>query len=102
MRKSLAVGDDVVFLYCQFVERGKVLKINKKTIKVHCPNPGPWCKPFDKNVLPDRVAYIDDVLAVVWDSTRGVEGSYRFDYVKYPQYAKRAGDWGQPFTYVKE
>lgn len=101
MKHDIKVGDDVVFLYCQFAQRGKCLKVNSKTIKVLSPAGGGMLE-FTKNVAKERVAHVDDVLTVVWDTRRGSEGRYRFDYVLYPQHAKRAGDWGQPHTYFIE
>ncbi len=101
MVREINEGDKAVVLYCQFLVPGTVLKVNKKTFKVHVPKMG-FNLSFTKNISKERVMHIDDEFTVVWDTKRGVEGSYRIDATTYPEENKPYTHWYQPFTYIVE
>ena len=101
MKNVIKVGDKIVFLYDTSLLRGTCLKINKKSIKIDFKADG-WLIDFTKLIKPERVAHINDTFSIVWNSSKGVNGSYRIDYITYPNENKDYSAWSQPYLYIRE
>ena len=101
MKHPLKPGDRVRALFYQEFIPGTVIKVNAKSVRIRFDAYGGGLS-FEKRVDPTRVAHINDIVTVVWNPNRGVEGSYRLDYENYPQHAKPAHAWGQPAYYYVE
>jgi hypothetical protein len=85
----MKVGDIVRVLQDYNLFWAKVLRINKKSIKVE------WRSGYTSLVKPERVAELDELIVVVWEQWVGVNGrgSHRIEREMYPQYRKPAKDW---------
>lgn len=101
VKNPIKIGDEVSFLYAQFLMKGVVKKINKLTYKVAC-TPFMGFSGFTQLVTHDRVAHINDEFTVVWEKNRGVSGAYRLDYSNYPTENGSYEKWSQPYMYVTE
>lgn len=101
MRNQIEVDTEVVVLHCQFLMRGVCTKVNEKTYKVKVPAQR-LLEEFEKNFSKDRVASIEDRFAVVWDTDRGPNGSYRIEFDLYEGHHNTYQAWAEPYMYIKE
>lgn len=92
--KDLKIGDKIYYLSEYDFMNGIVLSIGKKNVKIKgnnfSGNTYEIVRPFDKVALPD------EIICVVWERWKGVNGrgGYRIERKLYPQYRKPAKNWG--------
>lgn len=103
MKNEIVAGSEIVFLYDYKLQRGTVLKVNKKTYKIDVPAQSCFIA-YETKVKHERVANIKDEFTMVWNTNKkhGPNGKYRFDYDTYPKENKTYQHWHQAFTYVTE
>ena len=97
----IEVDDEVVFLHCQFLFRGTVTKVNKKTYRIDVPAQH-LLDEFVKLVKKERVVNITDTFAVVWEKDVGVNGRYRIEQELYIGHHSAYQAWSQPYMYIVE
>lgn len=89
MKNNIQIGSEVIFRSYQYLFKGEVLKVNKKTFKIkqaHFNN--------IENIPSERVAHIDDVFTVVNDMTKDPNGQCTyFDYNNFPNDNLKATEW---------
>ena len=96
---GLKKGDTIYFLDYQFIMKGYVVSIGSKNIKISLSNRIGVAndiiyKPFDKVSLPD------EMICVVWQQWKGIEGTYRIERKLYSSYQMPAKDWASSPRFI--
>lgn len=102
---NFSIGDNVsVLIDYDFIHNCKVLKVNKKTLKVKIP-PFCGCIEYTKNFSYDKVANEDEMICIVWEMYKGINGrgAYRIERNLYPNFQTLASKWPfQKWIWEKE
>lgn len=102
-KSQIQVGDTVVVLYgYHLLHNCKVLKVNKKSIKVDIPAQLGF-NSFDSLVKLERVVKYGDPVCVIWELWKSKSVVvYRFEHNLYPQYHRPVETWSNGFCFGKQ
>jgi hypothetical protein len=92
--KQLQVGDNVYVQSEYNMCKGKVVKINPKSVKITVAAHGFHIE-FTRGFLFHKVAHEDESIAPIWESYKGVNGrgGYRIEREAYPEHRKPTNQW---------